>query len=406
MSEATRITLVDDVAQLVDDSNRFAFDLYSKLAACAEGDLFFSPSSITLALAMTYAGAAGQTLQEMADVLHFSLPQGRLHEAFRTLQANTRTGGVEFRIANRLWGQLGYHYRSEFLQMTERCYGAKLTEMDFQRAAEAARQQINTWVEDQTVQKIKNLIPAGALGDMTRLVLTNAIYFLGSWESEFDEADTMPAPFWESQGNSRVVPMMRQRGYFSYAEDESCQFLELPYRQQQFEFCHSDEGTIEISEISSGGSDFAMCIILPKSLEGLNEVEARLSSTFMQNCASLRSTRVEVHLPRFGIESMCLLEDVLTQMGMRQAFSAEDANFLQMSDNPEGLYVGSVIHKAFVEVNEKGTEAAAATGIVMAAGCIMDEPEPKLVRVDHPFLFLIRDRQTGLIHFIGRVVTP
>ncbi len=405
-SKSNHSNVDDSIPELVQNANRFAFDLYAKLAATTEGNLVFSPSSITLALAMTFAGAAGQTAREMADVLRFSLTPGRLHEAFRLLQATTRTGGVEFRIANRLWGQQGYHFLSEFLATTERSYGAKFAEVDFLHAAEEARRQINSWVAEQTANKITNLIPPGILNDMTRLVLTNAIYFLGSWDSEFSESATKQAPFWATPEKSHDVLMMRQTGEFSYAEQDDCQILEMPYRQQQIEYRQSNTGEMEIVEIPSSGSDFAMCIVLPKSLDGLPEVEAQLSLNLIHRCEDLRSTRVEVHLPKFRIEAECMLNEVLSAMGMRQAFSRIEANFSQMSDNPEGLYIAAAIHKAFVDVNEKGTEAAAATAIVMRAGGMSREPDPALFRADHPFVFLIRDRQTGWIHFIGRVLCP
>lgn len=210
MPEKTQQTFASDraadVAQVIDSSNRFAADLYSTLAGHESGDMFFSSNSVMLALAMTFAGANGETAREMADVLGFSLPSNRLHEAFRQLQASTRTGGVEIRMANRLWGQCGYHFLPEFLKTTEHCYAAKFAEVDFRGAVEEVRSQINEWVEKQTAGKIKDLLRAGMLDAMSRLVLTNAIYFLGSWEHEFFENATKDAPFWTARMSNTQFP--------------------------------------------------------------------------------------------------------------------------------------------------------------------------------------------------------
>ena len=392
-----------DVAQVVESSNEFAAAIYSKIALDVPGDLFLSPSSVTLAMAMTFAGAGCQTAKEMAKVLRFSLPENRLHDAFRELQDTTRMGGVELRIANRLWGQRGYHFLTEFLGTCNCKYGAGFADVDFQGPVEAVCREINDWVADQTCGRISNLVAPGTLDEMTRLVLTNAIYFLGCWEYEFDEAKTTAMPFWTGPNANCLVPMMRQTDYFRYGEFEELQVLELPYREQQIELKEDESGHVEVVESLRGGSDLVMTALLPRTLDGLKTIESRLSAAALKKWLALDQCRVRVYLPKFRTESTLSLVEPLMEMGMRAAFSRDDADFSRMSDNPEGLYIAAAIHKAFVDVNEKGTEAAAATAVVMAGRGVSREPDPKLFRADHPFLFLIRDRKTGLIHFMGRM---
>jgi serpin B len=397
-----------DLARVVDKTNHFALDLYAKLNEPA-GNLFFSPSSITLALAMTVAGARGETARQMAEAVRFALPPDQLHEAFRELQASTRTGSVDLRIANRLWGQRGYHFLPEFMEITEWCYGAKLADVDFRAAPEQAREEINRWIEQQTANKITNLISPGVLNEMTRLVLANAVYFLGAWESEFKEANTKTAPFWTTPSEQSPVSMMSQTGHFMFGEFDDLQVLELPYRSRAYEMRHVKtkyyEGEQPV-EIPGGGSDFSMCILLPRKIDGIKDIEARLSPATLQQWMKLRACRVEVQVPKFRVESAFSLSDALTSLGMKKAFVLGEADFSGMSDDPEGLFIGAVLHKAFVDVNEKGTEAAAATFVGMIGGSSMRPEPPKVFRADHPFLFLIRDRETQLIHFIGRVVNP
>jgi serpin B len=397
-----------DIAQVVDGANSFAIDLYAKVREPA-GNLFYSPSSITMALAMTYAGARGETARQLAEALHFTLPPDRLHEAFRALQATTRTGSVELRIGNRLWGQKGYHFLPEFMDITDRCYGAKLADVDFRTAGEQARNEINRWVEQQTANKITDLVPLGALNAMTRLVLTNAVYFLGCWESEFDEENTTLAPFWTTATEHSPVSMMSQTKHFMYGEFDDLRVLELPYRSRAYELQDYEDkfgkGQRYV-EIPDGGSDFAMVILLPRKMDGLKEIESRLSSTTLQQFVKLKPSPVDVQIPKFHVESSFLLGEALNSLGMKDAFILGGADFSGISDDPEGLYLGTVIHKAFVDVNKKGTEAAAATAAMMVGGSAMRPEPPKVFRADHPFLFVIRDRKTRLIHFIGRVANP
>jgi serpin B len=392
-----------DRAAVVESCNRFALNLHSRFAD-QPGNLFLSPASIATALAMTYAGAGGQTAGEMAEVLCMTLPESRFHVGFRDLRAAMRTGAIELRSANRLFGQRGYSFLPAFLQTTERCYGARLAEVDFTSATEEARQQINAWVEEQTAQKIRDLVPPGVLTALTRLVLTNAVYFNGHWEHEFDENETSEAPFWTAPGRPAPAQMMQQWNEFEYGEFDGLQVLELPYREKLVEFRVNERGYHTEFEIPDSGSDLAMCFLLPRRKDGLPEIESRLTPATLLQWTTLRTRNVLAAIPRFRIESDFRLDETLKSLGMPRAFSLVQADFTRMSDNPEGLYLAAALHKAFVDVNEEGTEAAAATVVVgMARG---GYEEPVTFRADHPFLFLIRDRATRLLHFLGRCVSP
>jgi serpin B len=395
-----------DIAQIVQCSNDFAVALYSKLAQDVSGNFFVSPVSVMTVLAMAFAGASGETAKEMADALHFSLPDDWVHEGFRKLRESTRTGDIELRVANRLWGQKGYRFLPEFLETTERFYGARLAEVDFRGASEDARAEINRWVEEQTAQKIKELIPLRDLDSMTRLVLTSAVYFLGCWEHPFREVATSDAPFWSSPQNQSTVRMMEQRARLSYGEFDGIQSLEMPYRGSQTQLRRTEDGRIEVVEDTMVGSDLGMCILLPRQLDGMADVEARFSSSALREWTSLSRCPTHVHVPKFRVDSTFRLKDTLASMGMRKAFSMKEADFSRMSDDPEGLFIAEAIHKTYVDVNERGTEAAAATATVMRGGCVPRPEEPKVFRADHPFIFLIRDRKTELIHFIGRLTDP
>ncbi len=397
-----------DVAATVEGNNAFAFDLYAKLRA-GEGNLVFSPYSISTALAMTYAGARGETAGQMAavlrfptDELHVSTTEGphesrmvpigqeRIAAAFAHLvdDLNTRGGGnegsaYEVVVANRLWGQKGYPFLGPFLELNRTYYGAGLEQVDFARATEAARQTINTWVEDRTRDKIKELLKPGILDALTRLVLTNAIYFKGNWASEFKKEQTKDAPFSVSPAKMITVPMMHQTEKFGYAEAKGLQVLELPYV----------------------GDELSMVILLSKEVDGLAELEATLDAARLKTWLSrLGKRKVQVFLPRFKIEFGLDLKRALKSMGMPLAFDEHRADFSGMTDDPQGLYIAKVIHKAYVDVNEEGTEAAAATAVVMAPRG-MPRPPP-VFRADHPFMFLIRAGKTGSILFIGRVMNP
>jgi len=376
-----------DVASVVEGNSAFAFDLYAKLKT-AKGNLIFSPCSISTALAMTYAGARGDTAAEMEKTLRFALGQDALHPAMADLvdDLNARGGdegkaAYELVVANRLWGQSGYNFLAPFLELNRTYYGAGLELVDFARATEAARKKINAWVEDQTRDKIRELLKPGVLNALTRLVLTNAIYFKGNWASEFKKERTADAPFHVTPEKTVDAPMMRQTEKFGYAETGDVQVLDMPYV----------------------GDDLSMTILLPKKADSLGDVEASLSAAQLKTwIARLREEKVAVFLPRFKVEFGLGLSETLKAMGMPLAFS-NAADFSGM-DGTRDLYITAVIHKAFVEVNEEGTEAAAATGVVV--GLKSAPMKPLVFRADRPFVFLIRDRATGSVLFIGRVTDP
>jgi len=372
---------------VVDGNNHFATDLYARLKDKTSGNLFFSPYSISAALAMTYAGAAGETQKQMADVLHFTVPESELHQAMARLRENLLADmkkGYQLRVANRLWGQRGYEFLSEFLQTTRKDYGAELAVLDFSRNTEAARQEINAWVERQTENKIKDLLAPGVLDPSTRLVLTNAIYFKGNWQEKFEKDATKDAPFNVSADKEVTVPMMHQTESFGYRATGDLQVLQLPYAK----------------------GELSMVVLLPKAIEGLSGLEKKLTHESLDRwMKELRPQKVIVYLPRFKMTSQFGLKDTLQAMGMTLAFG-EKAVFSRMSRS-EQLFISAVVHKAFVDVNEEGTEAAAATGVIMAPTAAPFRPEePPVFRADHPFLFLIRDNGTGSILFMGRVTNP
>ncbi len=390
------VRLSMDAAALVQGLNAFSCDLYKRLAG-EPGNLLFSPASISIALAMTSVGARNKTAQEFASVLHSQLPPEKLHQAFRELREATRTGGIEFRIANRLWVQSGLAILSEFQRTTEREYDATAGIVDFKNSTEQARCQINHWVEQHTARRICDLIPPGAVNEETRAVIANAVYFLGAWDCEFNPDGTRPASFRTAFGEERTVSMMHQEEFFSYGEFDGLQVLELPYRSEDIVRMDVDEEIVE-----AGGSDFALTILLPRTPDGLAALEAGLSASSLQTWTMLTQETVAVSLPVFRVDSAFFLKEALQPLGMRQAFSRERADFSGLSDDPSGFHVDEVLHKAFIEVNELGTEAAAATAIVMRFGCAMVPKRPKVFCADHPFLFLIRDRKTKLIYFVGR----
>ena len=370
---------------VVEGNKAFAFDLYEKLKE-VEGNLFFSPYSISTALAMTYAGARGNTEKQMGTALHFTLDQKRFHPAFACLEAQLKAvqekGDIELNIANALWAQEDYVFLREFLDLIQSNYGTVLNNVDFKRACEAARKQINTWVEQKTKDKIKDLIKPGVLNALTRLVLTNAIYFKGRWESQFKKSRTKESPFWLSIDKSVEVPMMTQKRQFRYMESDSLQILELPYV----------------------GDDLAMIVLLPRKVDGLAQLEADLSVENLNMwIGHLRKREVSVFLPKFKMTSQFRLSETLASMGMPDAFG-RNADFSGI-DGTKDLFISAVIHKAFVDVNEEGTEAAAATAAVISLTSAPSTPPPTF-RADHPFVFLIRDNRSGSILFLGRIINP
>ncbi|MFC1781124.1 serpin family protein [Planctomycetota bacterium] len=376
--------------------NEFAFNLYGRIKELpeiqkAEGNLFFSPYSISSALTMTFLGARGNTATEMANVLEFSIVgdsrtdretlAGSFGKLQQQLQADPETSGYQLNIANALWGQEGYDFLAEFLELNSKYYGSGLNKLNFAQSEEA-RRIINTWIEEQTNEKIKDLIPSGSINAMTRLVLTNAIYFKGDWAIQFKEENTNPADF-NVTGNKTVeVPMMYQKETFGYSENDDMQLLQLPYK----------------------GDELSMLVILPKTIDALASVESSLNSeTIESSLSQIRKREVDVYLPKFKMTCGTIeLNRILSEMGMKDAFS-DSADFSGMSGRRD-LYISNVMHKAFVEVNEEGTEAAAATAVGMR---LLSMPAPvPIFRADRPFIFMIFENNSKSILFIGRVANP
>jgi serpin B len=372
-----------ELSQIAQASNQFALDLHKKLAK-EEGNLFYSPASISAALGMTYAGAEKETRRQMADVLHIPGEREAWMESNKKAVSlfNHKVEGYEVRMANRLWGQKDFAFQPNYLELTENVWNAPLGQVDFIHQPEPARKLINQWVEAQTNDRIRDLLPAGVINSDTRLVLTNAIYFKADWDEEFNKNSTKDAPFFVNEKDSKKVPLMFQKHRFNYYENDQIQLLSLPYK--------AGETTMEI--------------ILPRNKAGLKEIEESLSlEQLAQWGESARNRGVEVYLPRFKMTTSFQLKSVLSEMGMARAFSNE-AEFGGITSEQE-LQISEVIHKAFVEVDEKGTEAAAATGVIMATR--MAVPQERVVFLaDHPFLFMIRHQPSGLILFSGRLSDP
>lgn len=376
-----------DVGALVRGNTAFALDLYDQLKA-QDGNLFFSPYSISSALAMTTAGARGETAAQMEKVLHFAPGGGEAHAAFETLQERLETvqarGVVQLAVANSLWPQKDYPFLPEFLELVKARYDAGITPLDFAGETEGARTTINRWVEEKTREKIRDLIAQGNLDPLTRLVLVNAIYFKGSWASRFDAARTEEADFQVAADSTVKVPMMAQTRKYSYAEMDDRQVLKLPYE----------------------GGDLSMLVVLPREKAGLAALEAGLSLERLAEWTSqLAEREVRVLLPKFKLTWGAVeLNRNLMALGMADAFDDQRADFSGMDGRMGWLYIGLVLHKAFVEVNEEGTEAAAATAVAMR---VKSMPRPPVeFRADHPFLFLIQEEETGTILFMGRVEDP
>ena len=379
-----------ELTELVAGNSGFAFDLYQEVRQKAE-NLFYSPHSISLALAMTYAGARNNTESQMADTLHFSLTQEQLHPAFNALDlelasrgqgAEGQDGeGFRLNIVNAIWGQTGYSFLPGFLDILAENYNAGLRLLDFQNAPEDSRVRINNWVSDQTEDRIKDLIPQGSITPLTRLVLTNAIYFNAAWLYPFDEKLTQDGPFHLLGGSQITVPMMSQTEHFRYASGDGYQAVELPY----------------------DGEELSMVVFLPES-DRFDDFEISLDAGQVEEIINnLSLTYLHLTMPKFEYKFSMGLKDMLKDMGMKDAFNRVVADFSGM-DGTRDLYIGDVLHKAFVSVDEAGTEAAAATAVIMVATGM--PPTPTELTLDHPFIFLIRDMETGTILFVGRVLNP
>ena len=377
--------------KVVEANNQFALDLYSALVDENPGDnIFFSPWSISSALAVTYEGAKGSTADEIRSVFHFPADESTMRNGYQEITDGINSGnsGFTLKTANALWAEETYTFLPSYLDTADRYYSARVTNLNFVNSPEESRQTINRWVEDQTAHRIKNLLPAGSILPETTLVITNAIYFKGTWATEFNEEDTASEDFRVSPTTTISVPMMKQTAEgaeFWYAETSSFQVLGMPYTSQ-------------------GGKELSMLVLLPTDgdLEGAEEsLDAGTISGLRQ---ALDYQEVKVWFPKFKLETGYQMADMLSEMGMPSAFNPGVADFSGM-DGTKSLAISQVFHKAYVDVNEEGTEAAAATAVVMDRSIAPADPVP-VFRADHPFIFLIVDNENGNILFMGRVTNP
>lgn len=371
----------------VDGNNEFAFDLYKKISgddANFVRNVFFSPYSISTALGMTFAGARNETAAQMAAVLHFDPDQSTLHQSFFDLATGIDGTGKAYQLAvgNALWGQENYPFDREYVALIRQYYSGGFHTVDFARETETSRGRINQWIAEKTADKIRNLLQQGDINALTRLVLTNAIYFKGDWETQFDRRLTRPAPFRVKPGQTIDVPMMSRTGSLPYAATDLLQAVELPY----------------------AGGDLSMLVLLPTT--DLNVVERQLSGQLLDELlVQMKPVPLSLYLPRFKFDARYALQEekYLPALGMVDAFQERLADFSGLTGRKE-LFISGVFHKAFIDVNESGTEAAAATAVVIGLKSAL--PPTTVFRADRPFMFLIRHKPTGAILFLGRVANP
>ena len=391
-------------------TNELAVDLNRQLAT-GDGNLCLSPYSIQSALAMTYAGADGETRTEMARVLHFPTNDGGVPASFFALQRSLQEmsaktaelvkqskkfGGpsepITLHIANRLFAQNGYKFREAFLSLVKQNFGGAFEPVDFIADPAAATQRINKWVADQTRDRIRDLIPGGALDKTTRLVLANALYLKAPWASEFSQNATQPEPFFVHGGAPVDVPMMRKTDkHFGYARHEGFTVVSLPY----------------------AGDDLQFVVLLPDEIDGLRKLESKLTADVLAGCAKLEKRDVDLHLPKFKLEAPTItLAEKFEALGMKTAFDKPQgsANFDKIAPRKpkDYLYISQIFHKTFIAVDEKGTEAAAATAVAMMAGTAFRSPPPPPieVKIDRPFIYAIQHVPSGVCLFLGRVTDP
>ena len=373
---------------LVLANNAFSLDIYKRLAQRESGNLFLSPLNISMAFAMVYAGARGETASQIADVLQFAPSQTDVHLGYAALQEALQNqngqGNYQLSLANRLWGQQSYVFSQDFTQLSRRYYGAELGQVDFRARPDEARSTINKWVMQQTAGRIEDLLPEGSVDMNTLLVLTSAIYFKGDWESAFLPHATRGAPFHLTANDQVDVPTMFQEERFEHAEIEGLDLLKLPYKDEE---------------------QLSLIVLLPTKHDGLADLERELSHRQLTSwLEKLEPRQVQVYLPKFKSTSQFDLKSTLSDMGMTAVFDPERANLSGISEQDE-LVLSAAVHQAFVQVDEEGTEAAAATGAVVGVTSAPADT-PVVFRADHPFLYLIYHEQTGGILFLGRLADP
>ncbi|MCC7570950.1 serpin family protein [Candidatus Micrarchaeota archaeon] len=374
------------ISDVIDSNNKFAIDMYSQVKS-EPGNIFFSPYSISSAFAIVYGGGDGQTADEIKQVFYFPEDTSKLRPNFAAIYNDINFGGSDYELqtANALWVQNNYPLLETYTKTVESYYGGKANNVDFVGNTEGSRQEINSWVEQQTKNKIQNLFPAGSLNPLNRLVITNAIYFKGTWVKQFNKDYTRDAEFRVTPTQKVTVSMMQLTGEnadFDYTETDNIQILQMPYE----------------------GDKLSMLILLPKD-DDISLVENELSIENLNNWRkNLKQEKVYVYLPKFTFTKEYNLNNHLITMGMPSSFDAGKADFSGMTNNRD-LFINKVVHKAFVDVNEEGTEAAAATGIAFTLSASSYQ-EHYVFRADHPFIFLIQDTNSGNILFIGRVNNP
>ena len=380
-------TTLTALQRVVAANNDFAMDLYSQIRGISPGEnIFFSPFSVSSALAMVYAGANGNTATEMGEAMNLDGTNG-VNGAFRQLfeTFNDNTSNYTLSVANAFFGRDEYPFLDVYLNLVTQYYSALVETLDFAGNPETSREYINEWVAENTNQKITNLLGPGSIDDRTAAVLVNTIYFKGLWKTPFEADDTTDTTFITSATTSVKTNMMNLKGRrFNYAElsSLSSKIIELPY----------------------GGDEMSMYVLLPNADDGLTALESQLTSEGLDNAiASMISTKVDVSIPKFQMTLKVGLNGMLKSLGITDLFTAGVADLSGM-DGTRKLFVSSVVHKAYIDVNEEGTEAAAATGIIVGITSI--QPDPKTFKADHPFLFFIRDKVTGSILFSGSVTEP
>jgi serpin B len=383
-AEKSRREWQETKRDVIEENNRFAINLYSQYKS-EEGNIFFSPFSISTAMAMVYEGAEGKTAKEIKSVFGFPKYDNSRRNQYSTLlsEINKKDKKYTLNTANALWAEQDFNFLDNYLTTVEKYYGGKTTNLDFKNDWEASRLIINNWVEDKTNNKIKDLFPEGSINPLTRLVLTNAIYFKAEWLKQFDADKTRDMNFRVNPDKSIKVPMMQRtdgKSIFNYTQNKDLQILEMPY----------------------AGEDLSMLILLPFN----NDIEVLENSFTIEKLTewkkSLRKRRVKIYIPKFKFETKYFLKETLGDLGMPTAFT-NLADFSGMTGTKE-LEIDKVIHQAFIEVNEEGTEAAAATGIAMVVKSI--PPPTPIFKADHPFIFIIQQNETGNILFMGRVNNP
>jgi serpin B len=376
----------DSDYDIIYENNSFAFELFKKIDDNPK-NVLFSPYSISSALAMTYAGAREETALQMSKTMHYSLSQQQLHEGFRNLNRDIQPGedmeSCELHSANALWLQEKYGILDNYYKICQKYYGAAFHYTDFINQPEKSRANINKWVEDKTNEKIKDLIPKNAISDLTRMILTNAIYFYGKWATPFEKKHTEKADFYLSDGTTVLADFMNHpKKRFLYYEDSLFQILEMPYE----------------------GDKYAMSIFLPTTGKSLTSLDQLLQTDQLKQLQrKMKAYQLEVLIPRFQFSYAISLEKTLSEMGMPIAFS-NAADFSGMTGQKD-LKIDKVIHKAFIEVNEEGTEAAAATAVIMVERSTY-MPDKKVFNANRPFAFIIQDKESGSILFMGKVLDP